>query len=35
LDVLNYVVQDSIEIPFCDAELEEDELIALAAKAEG
>jgi len=29
-----YVVQDSIEIPFCDAELEEDELIALAAKAE-
>jgi hypothetical protein len=30
----NYVVQDSAEIPFCDAVLEGDESIALAAKAE-
>jgi hypothetical protein len=26
----NYVVQDSIEIPFCDAELDEDDVLALA-----
>jgi hypothetical protein len=30
----NYIVQDSAEIPFCDAGIEEDELIGLAAKAE-
>lgn len=30
----NYVVQDSAEIPFCTTEIEEDEVVALAAKAE-
>lgn len=31
----NYMVQDLAGIPFCDAEVEEDELVALAARADG